>query len=121
MTNTSPNSLNGDYHPVPSVHVERRRRPAILAYIAAAGAAATAKIVPLNAAELAAAPQVPEIAAFSSRGPSTTTDGDILKPDIAAPGVDVLAAVAPPFHLGRTGTSCPARRWRRRTSPASAR
>ena len=102
MTNTSANSLNGDFHLVPSVHVSHVDRPAILAYITAAGAGATAKIVPLNAAELAAAPQVPEVAAFSSRGPSTTTDGDILKPDIAAPGVDVLAAVAPPFHFGRS-------------------
>jgi subtilisin family serine protease len=101
MTNTSPNSLNGDYHPIPSVHVSHEDRQPILDYIASAGAAATAKIVPLTAAELAAAPQVPEIAAFSSRGPSTTTDGDILKPDIAAPGVDVIAAVAPPFHFGR--------------------
>jgi subtilisin family serine protease len=101
MTNTSPNSLNGDYHPIPSVHVDEVARTAILAYIEAAGAGATAKIVPLTPAELAAAPQVPEIAAFSSRGPSTTTGGDILKPDIAAPGVDVIAAVAPPFHFGR--------------------
>ena len=72
MTNTSPNSLNGDYHPIPSVHVDEVARTAILAYITAAGAGATAKIVPLTAAELAAAPQVPEIAAFSSRGPSIT-------------------------------------------------
>ena len=95
---------------------------AILAYIAAAGAGATARIVPLTAAELAAAPQVPEITDFSSRGPSTTTGGDILKPDIAAPGIDVVAAVAPPTNFGRElGLLSPARRCRRRTSPASAR
>ncbi len=102
LANVNPNSLNGDYHPVPSVHVNNVDGDAIKAYIKSAGAAATAKIVPLTPAELAAAPQVPEITDFSSRGPSTTTGGDILKPDIAAPGNDVVAAVAPPSNHGRS-------------------
>jgi subtilisin family serine protease len=101
LANVSPNSLNGDFHAVPSVHVNQTDGDAIKTYIKTAGAAATAKIVPLTAAELAAAPQVPEITDFSSRGPSTTTGGDILKPDIAAPGNDVVAATAPPFAHGR--------------------
>jgi subtilisin family serine protease len=100
LANTSPNSINGDYHPVPAVHVTDTDGAAIKAYIAGT-AAPTAKIVPLTAAELEAAPQVPEITDFSSRGPSTTTGGDILKPDIAAPGNDVVAATAPPFAHGR--------------------
>ena len=101
LANPGPNSLNGDYHPVPAVHVDVTAGTAIKAYIGSAGAAATAKIVPLTATELAAAPQVPEVTDFSSRGPSTTTGGDILKPDIAAPGNDVVAAVAPPTNHDR--------------------
>src|SRR4051794_10689639 len=101
LANVSPNSINGDFHPVPAVHVVQADGDAIKTYIKTAGAAATAKIVPLTATELAAAPQVPEITDFSSRGPSTTTGGDILKPDIAAPGNDVVAAVAPPTNHGR--------------------
>ena len=100
LANTSPNSLNGDFNPVPAVHVDHTAGPEIKAY--AASAAARASIVPLTAAELAEAPQVPEIADFSSRGPSTTTGGDILKPDLAAPGNDVVAAVAPPSNHGRS-------------------
>jgi subtilisin family serine protease len=101
LANVSPNSLNGDYHAVPSVHITNVDGAAVKSYIAGQAAAATARIVPPNAAELAAAPQVPEITDFSSRGPSTTTGGDILKPDIAAPGNDVVAAVAPPGNHGR--------------------
>jgi len=102
LANVGPNSLNGDYHAVPATHITDVDGAAVKAYITSAGANATAKIVPLTAAELLAAPQVPEITDFSSRGPSTTTGGDILKPDIAAPGNDVIAAVAPPSNHGRT-------------------
>ena len=54
------------------------------------------------------------MAGFSSRGPALAGGGDLLKPDITAPGVDVIAAVAPPGNGGMNfdayaGTSMSAR------------
>ena len=42
----------------------------------------------------------PAMAAFSSNGPALAGGGDLLKPDITAPGVDVIAAVSPPGDHG---------------------
>ena len=91
LMNTSPNSLNADFHFVPTIHVSDVDRATVLAYITSAGAGATAS--------LSAATQVkteaPAMAAFSSNGPALAGGGDLLKPDITAPGVDVIAAVSP--------------------------
>src|SRR4029450_2230047 len=43
----------------------------------------------------------PFTAAFSSRGPSRAGGGDLLKPDLIAPGQDILASVGPPNNAGR--------------------
>jgi subtilisin family serine protease len=81
-------SLNGDFHFVPTVHLPSTTLAQIQTYAQTVGP--TARIAPGSPAPVAA----PFIAAFSSRGPSAAT-GDQLKPDLAAPGVDVLAGYSP--------------------------
>jgi len=90
LANTSPNSLNADFHSVPTVHVQNTARAAIKAYAATAGATAT-----INAATIVYTEPAPFTASFSSRGPLRAGGGDLLKPDIIAPGQDILAGVAP--------------------------
>lgn len=79
-----------DNHYIASVHVDYTPGLAIKRYIRQAGARATARI---TGGERAPA-QGSTVAAFSSRGPNRLTT-DILKPDIIAPGVNVLAAESP--------------------------
>lgn len=99
LINPGPNSLDADFHSVPTVHVSDTDGAKIEAYIASAGDNATAafKLGNLTGHET----PVPQIGGFSSRGPSLANGADILKPDISAPGVSVLAAVAPPTNQGR--------------------
>lgn len=96
LVNTSAIGTNADLHFVPSVHLEVTDRAAAKAHAATAGATAN-----VNAATINFSAPAPAIAAFSSRGPSNAAGGDILKPDVSAPGVDVLAGVAPPGTAGR--------------------
>lgn len=90
LTNTNANSLNADLHSVPTVHLAVADRPAILAY--GATVSPTAR---LSAGQQVQGALAPDVASFSSRGPALAGGGDILKPDIMAPGVDVLAAMSP--------------------------
>jgi len=94
--NTGPSSLNGDLHSVPTVHVDHIDGSEIRDY-ANTDAAPTAEIFP---GYFSPAP-APFIAGFSSRGPLLAGNGDLLKPDLSAPGVDILAAVAPPGNGGQ--------------------
>jgi subtilisin family serine protease len=98
LMNTSPNSLNADFHFVPTIHVDEVARAAILAYISSAGAGATASL----SAATRITVEAPAMAAFSSNGPALAGGGDLLKPDITAPGVDVIASVSPPGDNGNT-------------------
>jgi len=95
----SQSGVNADNHFVPTVHLENTFYDDIYAYVED-NPDATAAI--LAGVHKGSDTQVPEVIAFSSRGPSQAGGGDILKPDISAPGVDVLAAVAPPTNFGRS-------------------
>jgi subtilisin family serine protease len=87
-------TLNADFHSVPTVHLPSANLAAIETYAATPGATATISkaFVDLTAA-------APFTASFSSRGPLQAS-GDLLKPDLIAPGQDILAAVAPPGNGG---------------------
>ena len=81
-------SVNADLHFVPTVHLANAH------YAAIQTAAVAGKTATINKATVIFNAPAPFTAAFSSRGPLTAGSGDLLKPDVIAPGQDVLAAVA---------------------------
>jgi subtilisin family serine protease len=93
LINTANQTLNADFHFVPTVHLQFTDRPAVKAYAANPGAIAT-----INPATVDYTTPAPYTASFSSRGPLRAGGGDLLKPDVMAPGVDILAAVSPAIN-----------------------
>lgn len=87
-------SISADFHFVPSIHVDPASGAVIRTYAQSGEASA----------EITAREQLiveaPEVANFSSRGPALAGKGDLLKPDILAPGVDIIAAVSPYNAMG---------------------
>ncbi len=116
-------SIDNDQQAVPTVQVDNIPGAMIRAYAKTAGANAS-----LSAA-IQATVTSPVVASFSSRGPNGA-DANVLKPDLAAPGVDVIAQVTPALSADAkagivNGTLVPPPAWdsyegtsmRRRTSP----
>ncbi len=96
LVNTSPNSLNADFHSVPTVHLQNTDLAAVKAYATIAGATAA-----ISQATVDLSSPAPFTASFSSRGPTRAAAGNLLKPDIIAPGQDILAGVSPAGNNGR--------------------
>lgn len=96
LVNTTPNTLNADLHELPTVHLDDVSGAAVKTYLEQA----TAPTAALSAGREEHT-DAPAVASFSARGPALPAGGGLLKPDVIAPGVDVLAAVAPVNHSGR--------------------
>ena len=99
LVNPEAASLDPDLHSVPTIHVDVDTLNVIRAYAATAGAS-----IAFSVGNNTGKPGVPtpQIAAFSSRGPLIADGGDLIKPDLTAPGVGILAATNNP--KGEQGT-----------------
>lgn len=93
LVNLVDSSMDTDKHSVPTVHVNAPQGPALKEKVAANPDLKVALVPEDTTGE--ALPPVPQIAGFSSRGPLLAEGSDLLKPDVAAPGVAVLAGVSP--------------------------
>lgn len=89
--NSDVDNLFTDNHWVPSVHIDNTPGVAIKVYIDSAGAGATADI---TTGELSTWDSAPSLTIFSSRGPDIVAE-DLIKPDITAPGMQILAGNSP--------------------------
>ncbi|MFB2555710.1 S8 family serine peptidase [Herbiconiux liangxiaofengii] len=87
LVNPFPNADHADDHSVPSIQIDSDAYDAIYAYAATPGATATLVQGNTTGEER----PVPQVAGFSSRGPAEADGADVLKPDISAPGVSILA------------------------------
>jgi subtilisin family serine protease len=103
--------LVAEVHSVPSVHVNAADGAAIKAYAATQNATAAMTRFVVGVSSLKA----PVMASFSSRGPNRY-DANVLKPDLTAPGVDIIAGVTPGMTAAQradvvNGTLTPPAAW----------
>ncbi|GAB7190069.1 hypothetical protein NUM3379_07750 [Kineococcus sp. NUM-3379] len=91
LVNPTPSSVDPDLHAVPTVHLDTTAGQKVADYAGRAGATVAFEVGNTTGRRT----PTPQVAGFSSRGPTLASDADVLKPDISAPGVGIIAAVAP--------------------------
>lgn len=89
LYNPSLQTLNADSHWIPSIHIQDADGVALLDFLAN-----NTNVVATLSGGIKATVQGDVMASFSSRGGPNQTLG-ISKPDVTAPGVNILAAVSP--------------------------
>jgi len=91
--NSDVDNLSTDTHWVSSVHIDQAPGLAIKTYIASTAD----PMAMILGGEISEWPSAPSMTIFSSRGPNPVA-GDIIKPDITAPGTQILAGYSPTPH-----------------------
>lgn len=103
-------TIDADFQSLPSLQVSNTDGAAIKAYVTG-NANPTGSI----AVAVMTSKPAPIMANFSSRGPNAA-DGNVLKPDVTAPGVDIIAQVTPVHDQAQrdqiaAGTLVPGAAW----------
>ncbi|KOV71879.1 hypothetical protein ADL01_19595, partial [Streptomyces sp. NRRL WC-3618] len=83
-------------HVLPTTYLNQADGRAVKAYADSTGTTATAALGAVQAEHQ----QAPRMAGFSSGGPVLPSGGDLLKPDLTGPGVDVFAGTSPANPAG---------------------
>lgn len=109
LVDASPFGLVAEAHSVPTIHVSAADGALVNSYASTAGAMSS-----IGAFYNGFKP-APVMAGFSSRGPNLG-DPNLLKPDLTAPGVDIIASVSAPLTLAQrnsiaAGTLVPQPAW----------
>ncbi len=86
LINPTSANLVPDFHSVPTVHLQDTARSAVRGYVAASNPSGS-----IGARYQMPGVIAPVMADFSSRGPNQG-NANILKPDLTAPGVDIIAS-----------------------------
>lgn len=106
-TATSAQNMPAISYEIPATLIDRADGDKLLDWLTASTGIGTVQAQLSGALPAVDPAQADQIASFSSRGPTGTVYDNLIKPDLVAPGVNVLAAVANPAYTDGGGPDQP--------------